>query len=137
MLALLALLSTPTFAQPVDDNTIELAEKLTTKLGVTPEVAAELTVMFEDHRTVMTAHREALATALSGLREARSEGNASAMKRLIKEIQRLKDRGHELNNQHHDDVLGMLTVDQQAQWLLFQAHRTMKRRSGGLPKNPR
>lgn len=134
---LLALSTLTTFAAPPTDPAMEMGDRLVEKLGVTQDVANDMVALITDHRDVAREQREVIKDTAKALREARTTGDVGEMKRLIKELRKHYDRGRQIQEQHTDEILALLTVDQQAQWLLFSLNRQHKRRTSGLPQNPR
>ncbi len=139
MLTLLTLLTLSAAAQPAPAEATPSArvERLADALELGPEVAEEVAALVEAHRTEKMAHREAVKSTAQALNQAREAGDRKAMKRGIAEMNRLRDRGRELNDRHHDDVMDLLDVEQQARWVLLQVRRHARRQSGGLPHHPR
>ncbi|MEO0602530.1 MAG: hypothetical protein AAF211_13895 [Myxococcota bacterium] len=139
MLTLLTMLALPTFAQDsAPEGDAVRVERMTEKLGVAPAVAEELIAIVRAHKETLADHKAEVVETARGLRQAREDGDDKAMKRAMDDLRRLRDQGRKTQDRHHDELMSLLTVDQQATWVLMGLHRKAKRhQTDGLPRQPR
>ncbi|MFH1147649.1 MAG: hypothetical protein V1736_08070 [Pseudomonadota bacterium] len=95
-------------------------EKLRDYLGLDEKTWARLAPLLERYREKKTEMRSALKDAMRELKRFLKEKNETQMKAILDKLDQVQRDLHDLNQQEREEMRKILTVEQQAKYVVFQ-----------------
>ena len=123
VLALFPLVAVPLAVWAQAPDPVEVSERLTAHLGVTPDVGDQIAAIVVASHEQGHALRDQIGAQAEALRTARADGDEAAMIAAMAELQHLSDQAQALQHQTRAEVIALLDVDQQAAWTLHHLQR--------------
>lgn len=122
-LAVLAVLCAPAASAWAGADPDVKVERLTEHLGVEVRDAEAIVAILETARVETAQLKEQAQMQAKALQVAKEAGDVGAMRRAMKELQRIRRDHQDLRDDVRGDVFDRLTVEQQAAWTLFHLER--------------
>lgn len=106
-------------------------ESMTERLSLDSEQAAQVRALLEVSQEETKAARDEMKASVDALRLARESGDEKALKKALEVCEDAKDHMHDVHEASEDELQAVLTLEQRAKLIEFEARRHHQERQMG------